>query len=62
MPRGRFQRLGTEVSAHFRRLPDARYEQIFQLGINELRQRLAHLEVQHAHCVAQRDKFKVRPR
>lgn len=48
------------MSAHFRRLPDARYEQIFQLGINELRQRLAHLEVQHAHCIAQRDKFKVR--
>lgn len=54
-----FQRLAQELAAHFRRLDDRCYEEIFQLGITELRERLQRLELQYQHCVTNRDRFKV---
>ncbi|EFA76188.1 dynamin like protein [Heterostelium album PN500] len=53
-----FQRLGSSVIDHFSKLPDKKYEEMFQLGIEELKTLLVKLEAQSIDCKKNRDKFK----
>ncbi|KAL6041865.1 Dynamin domain containing protein [Balamuthia mandrillaris] len=53
-----FQKLGGAITNYFRRLNNDHYEKMFQLGAEELRERVTLLEHQLAHCTAARDKFK----
>jgi hypothetical protein len=54
----RFQRLGGEVTDHFRKLTDDRFSELFALGAVELKERAVMLENQLVHCTASRDRFK----
>lgn len=53
-----FQRLGGEVTDHFRKLTDDRFSELFALGAVELKERAVMLENQLVHCTASRDRFK----
>jgi len=53
-----FQRMGGDITDHFRKLSDEKYEDLFALGAAELRERAQVLESQLAHCTASRDRFK----
>lgn len=57
-PTHRFQRLGGEVTDHFRKLTDDRFSELFALGAVELKERAVMLENQLVHCTASRDRFK----
>ena len=54
----RFQKLGGEVTDHFRKLTDDRFSELFALGAVELKERAVMLENQLVHCTASRDRFK----
>lgn len=51
-----FQRLATTIKDHFARLPDEKYEELFNSGIAMLRERAQLLEIQVAKVRANRDK------
>ena len=53
-----FQQLVREMTDHFRRMSDDRYEELFNLGIAQLRQRASTLEMQVEKFSVQRDKFR----
>eukprot|EP01133_Synstelium_polycarpum_P000414 gene414-491_t len=53
-----FQKLGSSMVDHFSKLPDKKYEEMFQLGIEELKHLLVKLEAQSIDCKKNRDKFK----
>ncbi|GAM21736.1 hypothetical protein SAMD00019534_049110, partial [Acytostelium subglobosum LB1] len=53
-----FQRLGSTVIDHFSKLSDKKYEEMFHLGIEELKALLSKLEAQSIDCKKNRDKFK----
>jgi len=53
-----FQQLGRELTNHFRKMTNKRYEELFNLGIAQLRERVSALEVQLSKVTSQRDRFK----
>ncbi|EGC35126.1 hypothetical protein DICPUDRAFT_33855 [Dictyostelium purpureum] len=53
-----FQKLGPIMVNYFSKLPDQKYEEMFQLGIKELENKLHKLEHQLVDCKKNRDKFK----
>jgi len=53
-----FQRLGSNLIDHFFKLPDAKYNEMFQLGVEEMKTLLQKLEVQLEKCKANRDRFR----
>jgi len=53
-----FQQLGRSVTDHFRRMGDEQYEEMFNLGLAQLKQRLVTLEAQMEKFSVQRDRFK----
>jgi len=55
--RCRFQGLGATLLGHYRRLDDSSFEDIFQLGIAEMKKRLEILKIQLEKCEANRSEF-----
>ncbi|EAL71678.2 dynamin like protein [Dictyostelium discoideum AX4] len=53
-----FQKLGSFVTDYFSKLNDQKYEEMFQLGLKELENKLHKLEFQLIDCKKNRDKFK----
>ncbi|KAN0025352.1 hypothetical protein ACTFIU_003613 [Dictyostelium citrinum] len=53
-----FQKLGTFITDYFSKLNDQKYEEMFQLGLKELENKLHKLEIQLIDCKKNRDKFK----
>jgi len=53
-----FQKLGRELTDHFRKMPDKKYEELFNLGLAQLKQRAGTLEAQLEQVTKQRNKFK----
>jgi len=53
-----FQRLSSELIDHFFKLSNKNYEEMFQLGVEEMKSLLQRLELQLEKCKANRDKFR----
>jgi len=53
-----FQELGRRLTDHFRKMTDDKYEEMFNLGLKQLRERATLLQIQLQKCVSQRDGFK----
>ncbi|KAK5574626.1 hypothetical protein RB653_009879 [Dictyostelium firmibasis] len=53
-----FQKLGSFITDYFSKLNDQKYEEMFQLGLKELENKLHKLEIQLIDCKKNRDKFK----
>lgn len=54
----RFQRLGSTMIDHFFKLNDGKYTEMFQLGIEELKNLQQRLEKQLEKCKGNRDQFR----
>ena len=53
-----FQKLGSSLSEHYRKMENNTYEKMFDLGIKDLENKLIILQKKFVHCKQNRDKFK----
>ena len=53
-----FQKLTADLTEHFRKLTNEQYEEMFNLGIAQLREKAGRLELQLARFIENRDRFK----